>query len=335
MIVRITVALVAAFTNLCAAQAQTPRDIRLLISHPPGGGYDTYARLLARHIGRQIPGSANIISQNMPGAAGVVMANYLTSQAPRDGSLFGLGPGSLATAALFNQTGARYDARAFTWIGSLNSEVAVAVSWKTSPVKTAQDLFTHELIVAGAGKTDNSVAFPSALNRILGARFKVISGYGGSSETALALERGEVAGIGGWNYSSIVATRPEWLKNGSIKLLVQYALEKHPDLPDTPTAVELGRSQQEREVLRLVFAQSAMGRVVFGPPGMPDSSAKILKDAFRATLADTEFLSDAKNARIEINQPMDGDAVSKLVNDLHGADAAQIRRAAEASGGAG
>jgi tripartite-type tricarboxylate transporter receptor subunit TctC len=340
MIIRMTLALIAALANLPAAEAQTqdaakPKDIRLLISHPPGGGYDTYARLLARHIGKQISGGANIVAQNMPGAAGVVMTNYIASQAPKDGSVIGLGPGSLATAALFNSVGARYDARSFTWLGSMNSEVGVAVSWKTSPVKSAQDLFAHELIVAGAGKTDNSVVFPSALNRILGTRFKVIPGYGGSSETALALERGEVSGIGGWNYSSIVATRPDWLKNGSINMLVQFALARHPDLPDTPTAIELGRNEQEREVLRLVFAQSSMGRVVFGPAGVPADAAQVLKDAFRATLSDAEFLADARNARIEINQPMDGDAVSRLVQDLHGADAAQIRRAAEASGGAG
>jgi tripartite-type tricarboxylate transporter receptor subunit TctC len=339
MLARITVALVAAIASPCA-QAQTPdvpksKDIRLLISHPPGGGYDTYARLLARHLGKQVPGGANIIAQNMPGAAGVVMTNYVASQAPKDGSVIALGPGSLATAALFHAPGARYDARSFTWIGSMNSEVGVAVSWKTSPVKTAQDLFSHELIVAGAGKTDNSVVFPSALNRILGTRFKVIPGYGGSSETALALERGEVAGIGGWNYSSIVATRPDWLKNGNINLLVQFALSRHPDLPETPTAVELGRNDSEREVLRLVFAQSSMGRVVFGPPGVPDDAAKMLKTSFRATIADADFLTDARNARIEINQPMDGDAVSRLVDDLHGADAAQIKRAAEAAGGAG
>ncbi|MDB5643888.1 MAG: tripartite tricarboxylate transporter family receptor [Hyphomicrobiales bacterium] len=339
MIVRFTVALVAAFASLCAAQAQTPdakpRDIRLLISHPPGGGYDTYARLLARHIGKQVPGGANIISQNMPGAAGVLMTNYMASQAPKDGSMIGLGPGSVATAALFNNAGARYDARTFSWIGSMNSEVGVAVSWKTSPVKTAQDLFSHELIVAAAGKTDNSVVFPSALNSILGTRFKIISGYGGSSETTLALERGEAAGIGGWNYSSIVATRPDWLKDGSINLLAQFALARHPDLPNTPTAVELGRTDQEREVLRLVFAQSSMGRVVFGPPGLADDAAKMWKDAFRATIADAEFLADARHARIEINQPMDGEAVSRLVEDLHNANAAQIKRAAEAAGGAG
>src|SRR4029453_5023933 len=179
------------------------KDVRVLISHPPGGGYDTYARLFARHLSRHLPGTPNVIAQNMPGAAGVVMANYLYSQAARDGSVIGLGPGSMGTAALFGAPGPRFDAREFSWIGSLNSEVAVTIAWHTSPVKKAEDLFVQELVVGAAGATDQSNIFPAALNRVLGTKFKVIAGYRGSADNALALERGEVAGIGGMNFSSI------------------------------------------------------------------------------------------------------------------------------------
>jgi tripartite-type tricarboxylate transporter receptor subunit TctC len=314
-----------ALAGATTARAQSPyfagKDIGFLISHPPGGGYDAYARLYARHLAKHIPGSPNVVARNMPGAAGVVMANFLATQAPADGTVIGLGPGSLATAALFHSPGARYDARKFTWIGSLNSEVGVAVSWKTSPVKTAADLLTKELVVAGAGATDQSVVYPNALNRILGTKFKVIAGYGGSSETALALERGEVAGIGGWNYSSIVATRPAWLRDGSINILLQLSLARHPDHPDTPTVLELGRTDDERAVLKLVFAQSAMGRAILAPPDIPAEAA----------IADPEFIADARKSNIEINQPMDADAVGRLIDELHAADPALVRRAAEAS----
>ena len=332
------VALVFAMLPACA-QSQADffkgKDIRVLISHPPGGGYDAYARLYARHLSKHIPGAPNIIAQNMPGAAGIVMANYLFAQAPRDGTVIGLGPGSLTTGALFGAAGARYEARRFTWIGSLNSEVGVAVAWKTAAVKTAADLFTKELIVAGAASTDQSVVFPNALNRVLGTKFKVIPGYGGSSETALALERGEAQGIGGWNYSSILTNRPQWLRDGMINVLVQLALARHPDLPNVPTVLELGRNDDERSVLKLVFAQSQMGRVIFGPPDLPAEPARILRAAFKAMLTDREFMADADRALIEINQPMEAVEIARLIEELHAANPALIKRAAEAIASSG
>jgi tripartite-type tricarboxylate transporter receptor subunit TctC len=147
----------------------------------------------------------------------------------------------------------------------------------------------------------------------------------------LALERGEVAGIGGWNYSSIVATRPAWLRDGSINILLQLSLARHPDHPDTPTVLELGRTDDERAVLKLVFAQSAMGRAILAPPDIPAEAAKTLRAAFRETIADPEFIADARKSNIEINQPMDADAVGRLIDELHAADPALVRRAAEAS----
>lgn len=324
----------AATAQTCRAQAPfyKGKDLRVLISHPPGGGYDAYARLYARHLARFVPGNPNIIAQNMPGAAGIVMANHVYAQAPRDGTAIALGPGSLATAALFNAQGARYDARRFTWIGSLNSEVGVTVAWKTAPVKKAADLFTTELIVAGAANTDQSVLFSNALNKLLGTRFKIIAGYGGSSETALALERGEAQGIGAWNYSSILANKPQWLREGSINVLLQLSLERHPDLPDVPTVLELGRNDNERALLKLVFAQSQMGRALFAPPETPEEAARIQRAAFASMLKDAEFIADAKRALIEINQPMEASAMERLIEELHRTNPALVKRAAEVLG---
>src|SRR5262249_19061980 len=154
-------------------------------------------------------------------------------------------------------------AREFNWIGSLNSEVAVAIAWHTSPVKKAEDLFVQELVVGAAGATDQSNIFPAALNRVLGTKFKVVAGYRGSAENALALERGEVAGIGGMNFSSIQATRPDWLKDAKVNILLQLSLQRHPELPNVPTALDIGRSDEEKTVLKLIFAQSQMGRAIF------------------------------------------------------------------------
>jgi tripartite-type tricarboxylate transporter receptor subunit TctC len=314
------------------AQMYRGKDIRFLISHPPGGGYDAYARLYVRHLSRFIPGAPNIVAQNMPGAAGIVMANYLAAQAPRDGFTIGLGPGSISTAALFSSQGARYDARKFTWIGSMNSEVGVSVAWKTSAVKTAADLFTKELIVAGAASTDQSVLFPNALNKLLGMKFKIIAGYGGSSETALALERGEAQGIGGWNFSSIQTNKPQWLKDGLITVLLQLSLQRHPDLPGVPTVLEIARNDAERAVLKLVFAQSQMGRAVLAPPEIPAEAARIQREAFAAMMRDAEFLADAKRSLIEINQPMGSVEMVKLIEDLHASAPDVVRRAAEVVG---
>ena len=193
----VMLAVVAGLTGGNPASAQNPaefyknKEIRMLISHPAGGGYDLYARFFARHLSRFLPGNPTVIPQNMPGGAGVVMASYIYSSAPQDGTVIGLGPGSTGTAALFGSPGARYDARNFSWIGSMTADVAVSIAWHTAAVKTAKDLFTTELITGGAGVTDQSVMYPVALSRILGVKFKVITGYGGTADTTLAMERGE------------------------------------------------------------------------------------------------------------------------------------------------
>jgi len=277
----VAIALVV-FTYASPAPAQTPlekpqpKEVRLLISHPPGGGYDAYARLLARHLGAHLPETPTVIPQNMPGAGGLVMADYMFSSAARDGSVIALGPGSIATAALLKVSGARYDAQRFTWLGSLNADVGIAVSWRTSKVKRASDLFSRVLIVGGAGSSDQSVVYPNALDKILGTRFKVIPGYRGSAAIALALERGEVMGVGGWNYSSVVAAHSNWLKDGKLNLLLQFAIHPHPALTDVPTVFQLAHNDRERSVLKLVFSPSEMGRAVFAPPGIPPKARKLL-----------------------------------------------------------
>lgn len=308
------------------------KDVRMLISHPPGGGYDIYARFFARHLSRFLDGHPNVIPQNMPGAAGIVMANSMAAQQPSDGTVIGLGPGSIGTGDLFKAPGARYDARKFSWIGSMNSDVAVSLAWETAPVKTAADLFNTELIVGGAGATDQSVVFPNALNRILGTKFKVIPGYAGSAATTLALERGEISGIGGMNFSSILANKPEWMRDRKINVLVQLALDRHPDLTNVPTVVEIARTDEQRAVLELVFSQSAMGRAIFGPPGIPAERLAALRAAFDAMMKDKEFLAEAERMKMEINQPMSGLKMAELVNRLYEAKPEVVKAAADAMG---
>ena len=316
-------------TSAFAQSAEDPsKNITILVSHAAGGGYDAYARLYGRHLSRFLPGQPSVTVRNMPGAAGVVMANSLASQATRNGSVLALGPGSLATAAMFGSQGARYDAREFTWIGSLNNDVSVAVARADSPVRTLDDLLSKELIVGGAGASDNSVVHAMILIRLFGAKLKLVPGYNGSGETVLALDRGEVQGIAGWNYSSITTMRPDWLRDKTIRILLQLSLTKHPDLPDVPTVMELARTDAQREILRLLFAQSAMGRVLFAPPGLPKAMVDAHRQAFDRMLSDKEFLADVERSRLEISGPMSGTEVADLVADLYKSSPERIKEAA-------
>jgi len=329
--------LVLSATCLMAeAQAQSPadfykgKDVKMLISHPAGGGYDVYARLFARHLSRFLDGNPNVIPQNMPGAAGIVMANSLAGAQPQDGTVIGLGPGSIGTGDLFKTSGARYDARKLSWIGSMNADVGVSLAWANAAVKKAQDLETTELIVGGAGATDQSVVYPVALHRILGLKFKVIPGYAGSAATSLAMERGEVSGIGGMNFSSILANKPDWVRDKKVNILIQLALERHPDLPNVPTVIELAKTDEQRQVLQLIFSQSSMGRAIFGPPGIPADRLAALRSAFDRMMVDKEFLAEAERMKMEINQPMSGAKMQELIERLYKTPADVVKKAAEA-----
>ena len=304
------------------------KSITLLVSHAAGGGYDAYARLYARHVGRFLPGRPTVVVRNMPGAAGIVMTNFVATQAPRTGSVIALGPGSVATAALFGSQGARYDARELGWIGSLNNDVSVVVSRSDSPVVTLADLFAKDLVVGGAGASDNSVIHATILSRMFGARLKLVAGYNGSGDTVLALDRGEVQGIAGWNYSSITTMKPEWIRDRKINILLQMSLTHHPQLPDTPTVLDLARDDRQREILRLIFAQSQMGRVLLAPPGLPRAQIDAQRSAFDQALKDPEFLADVQRARLEISGPMSGAEVEVLIADLYRAAPDRIKEAA-------
>lgn len=327
--------------HLAPAHAQTPtqtaaefykgKQLTLLVSHPAGGGYDTYARFYGRHLSRLMVGNPNIVVQNMPGAAGVAMTNHLFFQAAKDGSVIGLGAGPLATAALMGSPGARYNARQLSWIGSMNAEVATAIAWHTHPVKTAKDLDTTELVIAAGGATDISAVSPIALNRLLGMKIKTVTGYPGSAGQVLALERGEVGGIGGYNYGSLKSVRPDWLKEKKVNILLQYAFEAHPDLPNVPTLPQLARTDEEKTVLALIFEPQKMGRPIFGPPGIPADRLKALRDAFDAFVKDTAVLAESEKTQTELFRPMRGEDMTTLVARLHETPPAIIKKAAEAT----
>ncbi len=307
------------------------KEVRVVIGLPAGGGYDIYGRLFARHLSRFIPGNPVVVAQNMPGAAAIPMTNSMAAQQPRDGTVIGVGVGSNATAALFSAPGARYDARLLTWIGSMNSEVGLVLAYKTAKVKTTADLFTTELVVGGSGATDGNVMFPAVMNKVLGTKFRIIPGYGSTNTVALAMERGEIDGMGSWHYSSISTNKPEWLRDGSINFLVQLALAKHPAMPaEIPLVVDLAKTPEQRAILELVFAQQDMARPIFAPPGLPPERAKALRDAFAAWSRDPAVLGEAEQMKLEINRPMGGEDMKILIDRLHAMPGDIVTKAADA-----
>jgi tripartite-type tricarboxylate transporter receptor subunit TctC len=326
---------VVALTNNASAETAAEfykgRDIRLLIGAAAGGGYDIYGRFFARHLPEFLAGGPRVIVENLPSAGGLSMENTLFAQSSRDGSVIAHADGALVTADLFGVPGARFKAQDFTWIGSLNSEVGMSVSWHTSPVKTAADLLKHELIVGGTAANSANVIFPSAMNNLLGTKFKIVPGYTTTASIAAAIERGEVEGTGSWHYSSIVTGKPDWLKEHKINLLIQLSLKRHPKVPDVPTVVELAHNDEDRAVLELVFAQQQVGRPIFGPPGISAERTQALRDAFKAMIGDPGVLKEAETHKIEINQPMPGDEIAALVGRLHDLPAKTIARASAAT----
>lgn len=293
------------------------KTIDLIIGFSVGGGYDRYARVLARHMSQYIPGNPTIVPRNMPGAGSLVAANYLFNAAPQDGTAIGTFSRGIPFAPLLvGEDGIEFEADRFNWLGSINNEVNICVSWHTSEVKSWEQLRTTELIAGAAQPGGESHTYALVLNNILGARMRLVPGYPGSSEMLLAMERGEVDGFCGWSWGSAKSGKPEWFRDGKVNILVQMALEKHPDLPDVPLVMDLAETDEQRQALQLILARQTVGRPYAAPPGVPEERVEALRDAFLATLRDPDFLAEAQQANLEVN-PVSGAAVSELLVSVY------------------
>ena len=305
------------------------RTVEVYVGYSTGGGYDIYARMLARHMGRFIPGNPTLLPKNMEGAGSLRLANWLANAAPKDGSVFGTIGRGTAFDPILGQPGAQFKATDFNWLGSMNHEVSICASWADSGVATFHDLLSKELLVGAVSANDDTMQFAKVLTAVLGAKFRIVSGYPGGNDVVLAMERGEVKGRCGWSWSSVIAAHPTWLKEKKINILVQFALAKHPDLPDVPLVIDLAKNDEDRQMLRLIFARQVMGRPFIAPPGVPRERVEALRTAFMATMADKDFLADAAKARLEI-APVPGDKVQALVKETYATPAAIAQRAAAA-----
>ena len=323
----------AILTFPVTARAQTVADfyrgkqVQVLIGYSAGAGYDLYARVLARHMGKHIQGNPTLLPQNMPGAGSLKLANYLYSQAPKDGSVVGMVSRGMATEPLFGD--AKFDPIKFTWLGSITSEVSVCATWHTSPVKSWSDITVRDFTLGGMGSASETDTFASLIRHMFGAKARLVSGYPGGNDVNLAMERGEVDGRCGWSWSSIKSQKGAWLKEKKINVVVQMGMAKHPDLPNVPSLLELAQTDEQRQMLRLIFTQLVLGRPFMAPPGIPEDRKIALRRAFDATMKDAEFLDEAAKIDLEIT-PVGAQAIDDLLAELYKTPKSVVEKAAAA-----
>jgi tripartite-type tricarboxylate transporter receptor subunit TctC len=338
---RISIACAAAAALLLLAPAsrvlaQNPadfykgRNLDLYIGYSVGGAYDLYARVIGRYMGAHIPGEPTLVPKNMEGAGSLRLANYLYRVAPQDGSAFGTIGRGIPFDPLLIGRGDAFDAQKFTWLGSANNEVSVCVAMKDSGITKFEDLFTKELAVGGTGTSADTDQFPRVLNSILGTHFKIVEGYPGGNDVVLAMERGEVSGRCGWSWSSVKSTHKSWIDDKRMIVLVQLSLAKHPEMPDVPLIMDFAKTDEQRAILKMIFARNVMGRPYLAPPNLPVDRVAVLRKAFMDTMTDKNFLADAAKTDLEIN-PVSGEDVEKLVKDVYATPAGIIEKAKAAA----
>lgn len=315
------------FISSAQAQDEGPfyegKTISFRSGHSAGGGYDTYTRTLARHLGKHIPGNPNVVVQNQPGAGSLVLTNQVANTLPQDGTVIASVARGMAFEPLFGNEQAQFKPGEMNWLGSLNNETSLCVAWHESEVKEWQDLKTTPLSVGSTGAGADTNLFPKVLNELFDFKFNIISGYPGGNDVMLAMERGELEGRCGWSWSSAKSTRGDWIaqlnddmEQGKINILFQMSLKKHTDLPDVPLVTEFAETEKERQVLNLLFARQVMGRPIVAPPNVPEERIAMLRDAIAKTVEDPEFLEDAENQSLGINF-VAGEEIQNIVQEAY------------------
>jgi tripartite-type tricarboxylate transporter receptor subunit TctC len=320
------IALIASALACTSAGAQ---QTTMVVGYSPGATYDIYTRTFARHLGKHLPGKPNVVVQNMAGAGSLRSANFIYNTAPKDGTTIGMFARGLAMQPLLDMTGIQYDARKFNWIGSISSDVSLVLSWHTRPFKTIDDLRKSEMVVAGTGSGADSVIFPYILNGVLGTKMKIVTGYPGAADFLLAVERQEADGTAGVSWSGLNASKPEWIANKSINVIVQLGLKRHPQMDPAPLVMDYAKSDSDRGVLELIFGRQDMAYPIVAPPGTPPERVAVLRQAFEAVIRDPEYLADAKKQHLE-TAFMRGEEIEKLIERVFASPPDVIERAQKA-----
>jgi tripartite-type tricarboxylate transporter receptor subunit TctC len=303
------------------------RNVTLVIGFSVGGGYDLYARLLSRHLGKHIPGQPNIVPQNREGAGSERATLYLYNAAPKDGSVIGTFSRSMAVAPLL--ANAPFDATRLSWLGSISSDVSVCMTWHTSPIRTFEDMLVKPFTMGGLGRDADPDIFANVLRNVFGAKLKLVSGYPGTSDATLAMERGELNGMCGISWSTAKARHTDWMKARKVNMPVQFGLRKEADIADVPAVIDLVKGEEQSRMVRLILAGQAMARPYAAPPGIPDDRRRALIAAFEATMQDPEFLADAEKQQADIS-PVSAAEIEKLLTDVYATPKDIIAKAAKA-----
>jgi len=296
------------------------KTMTILIAGTPGGGFDSYSRLLAQHLPRFLPGNPTMVARNMAGAGGLTLANHLFANEVRDGTVIAY-VGPIAMQPLLDPDSAqnKFDPTKFTWIGSMAASQNLLIAWHTAPVQKADDLFTTQMIVAGTGAASNTDFYPKVINDVLGTKFKLLTGFPGTRETLKAIEQGEAHGrFTSWD--SLKSTSRQWIDTKQINIIMQNATVRHPELPDIPTVLELAEAHGKKDAiptLKFLLASDKMGRPIAAPPGIPADRAKALRDAFAKMVVDKDYLADARKERLEPDLPLNGEQVEETIREIY------------------
>ena len=303
-----------------AARAESVEDfyrgksVTLAIGYSTGGGYDLYGRLLARYLGKYIPGQPTVVPQNREGAGSLRAAIYIYNAAPKDGTVIGTFSRSMAVAPLL--TDAPFDASKFSWIGSISTDVNVCMTWGTSQVKTWSDMLTMPFTVGGLGAGADPDIFALMFKNVFGAQLKLVSGYPGTNDVALAMERSEVDGMCGLSWSTVATRHTDWITGKKVNIPVQAGLHKEKDIADVPGVMDLVKGDEQTQIVRLILASQEMARPFAAPPGIPEDRKRALIEAFDKTMKDPDFLAEAEKMKADVN-PVSAGAIESLVNEVY------------------
>ena len=330
------VLLAAAMAWPALAQDAAPfyknKTIRIIISTGVAGGYAEYAHLLADHMGKHIAGNPGFIVQSMPGAGGLLATNYLFNTAPQDGTTFGIVHSSVPLTPLFGNKGVRFDTLKFNWIGALDRVDGMCISWFASPIQTWQDVLTKTYTVGSSGAGSQMDIYPALLNKLFGAKMKVVQGYKDGTSVFLAMERGEVDGRCGGQLTVIKSTRPWWLTEHKIRVPIVIAEKRNAEFPDTPTVMEFVHDEATRQQLELMMVSQGLDRPVMLPPNVPALRVKELRDAFDATLADPDFRADIERKNLHVD-PVGGEEMTAALKRVFALPPEVIAGARDLMGG--
>ena len=300
------------------------KTIRLMVGIGVGSGYDINARLLARHMANHIPGNPTIIVQNQPGAGSLTMTNQLFAAGPFDGTAIGASFNGMPTTPLLQPQGARFEPTKLNWLGSTNRETQASYVWHTTPVETLTDVAKTEVIIGAQAPGSTQYDYPVLVNALFGYKFKVITGYEATPKIHLAMERGEVHGTLA-NWSTLKAINLDWVKEKKIKMLAQWALKAHPELAGVPMALDLAKTDADRQAMELALARLEYGRPFFLPPNVPADRVQALRRAFDATMKDPAYLAEAEKLKIDV-EPLTGEQVAELVAKVNATPAETVAR---------